>query len=387
MRIAHVIPGLDPATGGPPAVLFRMAAAQAALGHDVLVFGKRKPERHQVVVDFYNQVRGIDAVEIVELDEQPSKVADLLSTEMPRALKARAPFDVVHIHAVWEGSLVRVASWCRRSATPYVIRPAGMLDVWSLKRRRLKKRIALTLFHGRMIAGAGAIQALNAHERDTVDLLGYARRIEVIPNGVFLDEIERPVDASAFRDPHPSLGDSPYVLFLSRLHYKKGLDILAEAWTRVSPDFPDHKLVVAGPREDDSIDRLTRRLEQADLAHTLVVPGEVYGDAKTGAFKGARCFVLPSRQEGFSVAITEALALGTPVVVSRDCHFPEVTEVSAGIETSLDPADVAGALARMLSDDDLRRRAGEAGATLVRDRFTWPRIAEQTIRLYQRLSD
>ena len=385
MRIAHVIPGLDPATGGPPAVLFRMAAAQAALGHEVLIFGKRKPERHQVVVDFYNQVRGIDAVEIIELDEPASKVSDLLSTEMPRTLKARGPFDVVHMHAVWEGSLVRVASWCRREGVPYVIRPAGMLDVWSLQRRRLKKRLALALVHGRMLAGAGAIQALNAHERDTVAMLGYKTPIEVIPNGVFLDEIERPVEPGLFRASQPSLGERPYVLFLSRLHYKKGLDILAEAWTRVAPDFPDHSLVVAGPREDDSIDGLKRRVDDAGLAETLVIPGEVYGDAKTSAFKGARCFVLPSRQEGFSVAITEALALGTPVVVSRDCHFPEVTEVGAGIETSLDPADVAEALARTLADADLRRTAGEAGATLVRERFTWPRIAEQTIRLYERL--
>jgi glycosyltransferase involved in cell wall biosynthesis len=261
-----------------------------------------------------------------------------------------------------------------------------MLDVWSLKRSRWKKRIAMALVHGRMLRGAGAIHALNAHERNTIAALRLGPPIEVIPNGVFLEEIEIPSDIAAFRASVPGLGDRPYALFLSRLHFKKGLDILAEAWKLVGPEFPDHRLVVAGPREDDSIDDFRRRIAAAGVQGSVVEAGAVYAGMKVAAFRGCACFVLPSRQEGFSVAITEALALGAPVVVSRDCHFPEVSEVGAGIETSLDPTEFAAAMRRMLGDAGLRASAGGAGARLVRERFVWPQIAAQTIRLYERIA-
>jgi glycosyltransferase involved in cell wall biosynthesis len=260
-----------------------------------------------------------------------------------------------------------------------------MLDIWSLRQRRLKKRLALALGYRRMLGEAGAIHALNAHERDTIAALGFGSRIVVIPNGVFLEEIERAAEPPLFREAHPELGEAPYVLFLSRLHYKKGLDILGEAWARVGHAFPDHKLVVAGPRQDDTIEVLRRRLGEEGLSGSVVEVGEVYADMKTAAFRGAECFVLPSRQEGFSVAVTEALALGVPVVISTECHFPEVTEAGAGIETSLEPEDVADALSRMLGEPTLRVESGRAGARLIRERFTWPRIAEQTIALYASL--
>jgi glycosyltransferase involved in cell wall biosynthesis len=386
MRILHVISSLDPAGGGPPSVLWRLAAAQAALGHDVTAVGARAPDRDGVVEASRVGVVGGDRVSVLKADRPPGRVAAALGSRVVDAVRAAPTPDIVHMHGVWDVPLLRTARWCRARGVPYVVRPAGMLDVWTLRQRAAKKKIALALAYRRMLDRAGAIHALNAHERDTVADLGFASPIEVIPNGVFLEEIERPGDPADFRAEHPALGDRPYALFLSRLHFKKGLDILAEAWARVAPEFPEHRLVLVGPREDDSIDDFRARVERAGVAGSVVEAGAVYGALKPAAFRGAECFVLPSRQEGFSVAITEALALGVPAVVSRDCHFPEISEVGAGVETSLDPEDVAGALRRVLADEGFRRRASEAGRTLVRERFTWPRIARETLALYARLT-
>jgi len=389
LRIVHVIGSLDPAAGGPPSVLWRLSSAQAALGHNVTVIGPRDPARDAVIDESKKSVIGIDRIR-VERTVAPRGLRETLadravSEAVDRVAREIGGFDVAHLHGVWDVPLVRTAAWCRKRGVPYVIRPAGMLDIWSLERSRWKKKIAMALVHGRMLRSAGAIHALNAHERDTIGLLGLGAPIEVIPNGVFLEEIDVPSDVGAFRASVPGLGEHPYAMFLSRLHFKKGLDILADAWALVARKFPDHRLVVAGPKEDDAIEDFRRRIRAAGVESTVIEAGAVYGGMKSAAFRGCACFVLPSRQEGFSVAITEALALGVPAVVSRECHFPEVSEVGAGIETSLDPADVARGVGRVLGDDAFRAGASEAGAKLIRDRFLWPRIAEKTIALYERI--
>ena len=171
----------------------------------------------------------------------------------------------------------------------------------------------------------------------------------VIPNGVNLEEFEPPPDPAIFRRQLPALGDRPYILFLSRLHYKKGLDFLADAFRIVAATRADVQLVVAGP-DDGAQTEFERRIAGAGLSDRVHVPGPIYGPEKLSAVAGAACFVLPSRQEGFSVAILEALACGTPAVVSEECHFPEVAEVEAGEVVPLDAVAVAAALNRVLAD-------------------------------------
>ncbi len=385
MRVCHVIGSIDPANGGPSTVIGRIASAQAALDAAVHVIGSCAPDRVGITRDAIARVPGIERVDLTLLTTPASRLARLRASHYTAAFDALPRPDIVHLHGVWDAPLVRVSARCRSRNIPYLVRPAGMLDYWSLSQKAWKKNLALALVHRRMLRGAAAIHALNEHERDAIASLGLGTRIEIIPNGLFLQDIEIATAPGHFRAAHPALGAAPFVLFLSRLHFKKGLDILAEAWKQFAPRHPDARLVVAGPREDDSIDHFTKAIADAGLSGSVLVVGPVYGPDKAAAFRECACFVLPSRQEGFSLAITEALGYGAPAVVTRDCHFPEVTEVGAGIETALDPADVAGALSRMLSDSALRRSAAEAGQRLIRERFTWPAVARRTLEVYRTL--
>jgi glycosyltransferase involved in cell wall biosynthesis len=201
----------------------------------------------------------------------------------------------------------------------------------------------------------------------------------VIPNGVNLEDFSQlpPVIDRG-------LTANLYVLFLSRLHYKKGLDVLAEAFRIVVEGGSEAHLVVAGPDDGAKAD-FERRIEAAGLTNRVHLPGPIYGPQKLATLAEAACFVLPSRQEGFSVAILEALACGTPAIISTECHFPEVAEVGAGDVVPLDASAIAAALGRVLGDEDLRKRMSKAGRELVAARFTWPRIAEQSIETYSRL--
>ena len=295
--------------------------------------------------------------------------------------------DVVHFHGVWEASLVRISSRCRNRGIPYVVRPCGMLEAWSLQQQGGKKRIALATTHRAYLRGAGALHTLNAHEREAVDRLGLGVPACVIPNGVFLEEVTPTTAPGAFRASEPRLGERRFVLFLSRLHKKKGLDLLADAWVRVAARLPGYALVVAGPREDDSIDIFRERIEAAGLTGTVIETGPVFGHLKTAALRECDLFVLPSREEGFSLAITEALALGTPVVITEECHFPEVAAAGAGWVVPLDVEAIAAGLERALRDTTARTTLGAAGARLVREHFTWPAITARCVELYDRLRE
>jgi glycosyltransferase involved in cell wall biosynthesis len=204
----------------------------------------------------------------------------------------------------------------------------------------------------------------------------------VLPNGVFLEELAPLPAPGTFRATHPELGAAPFVLFLARLHSKKGLDVLADAFVELGRWRADVRLVVAGPDDGAQVGFL-RQVKGAGIAPRVHVVGPLYGRDKLSALVDAACFCLPSRQEGFSVAITEALACGIPVVISEACHFPEVADAQAGIVVPLEPATIARALETILADPALGGRMGQAGAALVRSRYTWDAIAAACLKAYQ----
>ncbi|MBB3216216.1 glycosyltransferase involved in cell wall biosynthesis [Ochrobactrum sp. RC6B] len=376
MNIVHVIGSYDPAKGGPQAVVVRLAAAQAALGHEVTIVSYSDDEVSRRAVAATAAIPGFDRVRTLLLP-MPDLRETLSGSAAAKAMEAllRAT-DFVHLHGVWETNLLRASMLCRRFSVPYCVCCCGMLDVWSMQQSAWKKKLAMRLGFRRMLDGAAFIHALNADEIELMRPLGLKAPPVIIPNGIFLNEVEGgEADVGG-------LPGRPYVLFLSRLHYKKGLDILADAFRRVAPLFPDADLVVAGP-DGGAEDEFRERIRQYGLQERVHMTGGLYGPAKIAALKRAACFCLPSRQEGFSVAITEALACGVPVAITDACHFPEVGEAGAGIVSPLDPMAVAVALERILEDPDRAARMGAAGAKLVRDNYTWPRIAAQTIAAYQ----
>ncbi|AHB01055.1 glycosyltransferase [Brucella ceti] len=356
MKIIHVIGSYDPAKGGPQAVVVRLAAAQASLGHRVTIVSysddavsRRAAEATAMIPDF-------DKVQTLLLP-MPDIYETFTGGRTANAVTALIRgADFVHLHGIWETNLLRASMLCRRFHIPYCVCCCGMLD------------------------GAAFIHALNRDEIELMRPLGLKAPSLVIPNGVFLNEVEvGDMDV-------PGLPARHFILFLSRLHYKKGLDILADAYCRIAPHFRDVDLVVAGPDggpDGGAEDAFRRKIAEYGLQHRVHMPGGLYGLAKIAALKRAACFCLPSRQEGFSVAITEALACGAPVVITDACHFPEVGEAGAGVVCTLNAEMVGDALAGVLEDLDKAAQMGASGARLVRENYTWPRIARQTIEAYQ----
>lgn len=381
MKVVHVTPSLDPAAGGLPVVPVRLAAAQAKLGHDVSVVAQQDAASQFPVPQLFAGVPGIERV-------QHGWVPPAKAFSIVRRAAVRSAFDwhvrnadIVHLHGIWAPVMSAAAGAARRRSVPYIVAPHGMLDPWSLTQKRLKKKLAMALGWRTILNRSAAIHCLNADEQKLLRPLGLTARTVIIPNGISLEELQ-PTEAH-FSVGRPGFDSSRYVLFLSRLHYKKGLDILADAFAMVAGRLPNVNLVVAGP-DGGARGEFEERIRATGLSSRVHLVGPLLGATKWAALRDSSCFCLPSRQEGFSIAILEALASRTPVVISEACHFPEVAEVHAGEITSLAPTDVAAALERVLNADaESRRRLGEAGRKMVENRFTWQRAAETSIAVYQ----
>ncbi|MGA3066851.1 MAG: glycosyltransferase [Tepidisphaeraceae bacterium] len=381
--MVHVIPSLDPATGGPPVVAARLAAAEAALGCQTSIVSYRFPDAQSNVE---TDLRTIPNISQVRLDYLPP----LTRQERFLALDARKRLepllgeaDAIHLHGVWDPIIYAAASVAGRLGKGYALTVHGMLDPWSMAQKGWKKKIALALGYRGMLDRAAFLHFLNSDEQALVKDLHLKSKSEVVPNGIFMEELDPLPAEGTFRASRPWLGDKPMVLFLSRLHYKKGLDYLADAFAVVAGKFPEAQLVVAGPDAGakESFESQIRQLKIEPRVHLI---GPIYGPEKLAALVDCDCFCLPSRQEGFSLAVTEALACRAPVVISTNCHFPEVREAGAGVVTELDAREIGEGINSILGNSELALRMGEAGRELVTSRFTWPKVGGRMIEAYRR---
>lgn len=380
-RIIHMIGGLDPAAGGPPIVAARLAAAQACLGHHVTLVAYERETTRDRARALLQETPHAELLKLCWIPE--SKKERILGTNAARAFAKLVDdgTDILHTHGMWEPMMPAAAAVARRRGVPYVVTPHGMLDPYTLSVKRTKKVIALATTHRSFLRRAAFVHMLNRDEATLAAPVLHGTPTRVISNGIFLEELDRTPPPGTFRTQHPQLEGRPYILFLSRLAHKKGLDYLADAYAIVHERTPGVDLVVAGP-DDGERATFEAAIKRHGVQRHVHIVGPQYGPDKLAALRDAAVFCLPSRQEGFSIAITEALAMGLPVVVSRACHYPEVSEVGAGIETDLDASEVARALLCVLADRSEAARMGEAGARLVRERFTWPMVARRSLECY-----
>lgn len=293
--------------------------------------------------------------------------------------------DVVHIHGLWNAPATMAAMAARHAGIPYVLTPHGMLDRWALNKSRLKKRIYGALFERRNIAGAAAVHFLNHEELDEAQAYGVALKPFVLPNGVFADRYEALPPATALHAAYPQLAGKVLALFLGRLHPKKGFGILLPALAEAVRQAPELHLLIAGPDEGGYKATLHKLIEQHGLQAHVTFFGMVQGQRKLEALAAAHCFVLPSHQEGDSVAVKEAMASGLPVIITPACHFPDVASEQAGLVIEPDVQALKTALLTLYHGEHLRQEMGKRARQLVNGRYTWRAIARRLASEYERV--
>ncbi len=292
-----------------------------------------------------------------------------------------AEVDGVHVHGLWEQSTLEACRAASAAGKPYVLSAHGMLESWALRHKRWKKLLYSTFIERANVRGAACRVALTAAEAGDYQRFGCAGPVAVIPNGVSLPET---------RDPEPFFADFPelrgqrLILFLGRLHPKKGVDLLVRAWTEVASHHRDAHLVIAGPDSEGTRALLEGLVAEHGLASQVTFTGMLRDERKWGALAAAEAFTLPSHSEGLSMSTLEAMGMGLPVVISRPCNLPEVEQHGAGwiIEPLCKP--LVKALRALLENPAGANQAmGRAGSRLVEQRYNWTAVARQTAEVYR----
>jgi glycosyltransferase involved in cell wall biosynthesis len=286
----------------------------------------------------------------------------------------------VHIHGIWEHSAAAAASHARSAKKPYIVSAHGMLERWALANKRAKKIIYAALIERANLQSAHCLHALTQAEAQDYRNFGLLNPIAVIPNGVAIPAQFSP---DIFLERFPELREKRLILFLGRLHVKKGLDILAQAWARVAQKSPDAHLVLAGPDAENTQASLEKQLAALGVAQRVTFTGMLSHDLKWSALAASEGFVLPSYSEGLSVSVLEAMGAGLPVIVTQQCNLPEVEEHGCGwlIQPQVD--ELVSALNELLRASSLEvADMGASGRQLVSRRYSWTVIGEQMSAVY-----
>jgi glycosyltransferase involved in cell wall biosynthesis len=294
--------------------------------------------------------------------------------------------EVVHLHGLWQAHTRRGARAARRFGVPYLVAAHGMAEPWAMRHKALKKRVYTALVEGRNLRRASCLHALSRPEIGHLRAIAPRTPVCLVPNGVDLAALADLPARSELESHHPELRGKLVLLFLSRLHVKKGLDLLAEAMAALAPRHPELHLLLAG-NDDGAKAPFLARMESAGLGHRVSCVGHVSGESARRVWGAADAFVLPSYSEGFSMAILEALACRLPALITTACHFPELAATGGGIVVEPTARDVTRGLADLIDATPAQRaELGRRGRRLVEERYTWDRQGERLAEVYRWLA-
>ncbi len=314
-RILHVINSLDPAEGGPPEGLRQLATNYRAIGSTV-------------------EVATCDSPEMPFLRDAPFPVHALgprvnpygVTRQLFPFLRSQARnYDLVVINGIWLFHAAAAAAACKLTKTPYVVFTHGALDLWFRRRYPLKhlKKMAYWPIQYSILKGAKNVLFTSRDERDASGASFWPNKWNgvVVPYGTNPPAGTPETQIASFLERVPEVRGKRFLLFLSRIHEKKGIDLLISAFAKVAPEHPELCLVVAGPDQVGLARLLKAQAERCGVGDRIFWPGMLSGDAKYGAFRAADAFVLPSHQENFGIVVAESLACGTPVLISNKVNI------------------------------------------------------------------
>lgn len=292
-----------------------------------------------------------------------------ISPSLPRALKS-SRYQILHLHGLWEFPSVATRNWPKNK--PLIISPHGMLAPWSLLNSFRKKKIALFLYEKENLQRADCFFALCESEYQSIRALGYRQPVAIIPNGVELPVLKKRLDNSN--------KSRRTILYLGRIHKVKNLLGLAQAWTSLPEKLKKGwELRIAGWGDNDYKNKLARFVNK-----NLTLDGPLYGKAKEMALRSASAFILPSFTEGSSMALLEAFSYKLPVLMSRECNFPEGFTFGAALETGTAPSEIAKALEVFLTMSDAQKdKMALNGRKLIENNFSLPIVASNVLATYK----
>lgn len=359
MRIVHYIAEVVSEHGGVVKAVLDLCGALSERGHDVTLL----TQNPQDVPSDWGQAPKTPRVRRTQFSRNP-----LGQTTFGDLAEVVDGTQVVHLHTPWELTNLPIARGLRRRRIPYIVSIHGMLDDWSMAQRGLKKRIFLAATGRKFLEGASRIHCTAEGERQQAQKWIPKANIAVLPLLVDLSEFDTLPGPGPALAAFPQLATAaPKILFLSRLHPKKGVEILLRAAAEVVRSGMDLELFIAGPGDEDYIARLKRLASELDLGAKTHFLGMVRGVEKTSLYQATELFILPTHQENFGLVLVEALACGTPVITTRGVDIWPELEQAGSLIVSPEPTTLATAIRERISNLAKLPELGANGRAFVRD--------------------
>jgi poly(glycerol-phosphate) alpha-glucosyltransferase len=294
-------------------------------------------------------------------------------------------FDLLHRHGLWMYPSLACVRWHRQTKRPYVISPRGMLDPWAVRHSHWKKSLVGVLHENGFLRGASCLHALCQAEANSIRQYGLRNLVCLIPNGIDLPEhspnVFPPWQAA-------SEAGCKVLLYLGRIHHKKNLLNLINAWAKIRKGggarVKEWILAIAGYDQASHENELKVQCAALGVESSVRFPGPQFNEDKAACYYHCAAFILPSFSEGMPMVVLEAWSYGKPVLMTPECNLPEGFAAGAAIHIETKPEGIAEGLRQLIEMSDADRQAmGQRGLQLVSERFTWAKIASEMRVVYE----
>ena len=361
MKILSFVSSLDMSSGGPSRSVPMLVKGLAELGVDITLMTIRSENMN------IHSLEGTSAkLKVLSPSFSRKEIAKYLADER---------FELIQIQSVWEMPYHKVILEARKQNIPYIVTPRGMLEPWSLSQKKWKKKLAWWLYQRNDVQKSACVFTTAKMEAEHVSNLGITTCKAVIPNGIETDAY--PCKTSVE-------GVKKQVLFLSRVHVKKGIELLFEAWKRLHSDYVDWQLLVIGNGEAEYIHSLENRVESLGLKDCIKILPPVFGEAKIKVYQESALFCLPSFSENFGMVIAEAMSCGTPVITTTNCPWEILNETNTGWCVDLSVENLERALREAMGmDANALYDMGQRASKFIFDNFDYRSVTRKTLRLYE----
>lgn len=369
MKIIHLVSSIDASTGGPARSITASIQGVKSLSQYKLKLncGHSDTPIYGILED------GHDVVDFFEFNS----FGYLKGLNFGKEDVSRT---ILHGHGIWEMPIHQLASQARKLKIPYIISPHGMLEPWALSQGSCKKKIALRLYQMKDLKQAFCLHATSNMEANALRDLGVKNPIAIIPNSVELPNIIKSLDLNAIK----SNKSHNKILFLSRIHPKKGIENLIEAWARIPGSLKNGwTLEIVGNGDPIYIQKLKNIISIKGLQHSVQILDPVYGDRKNDVYLSADFFVLPTYSENFGMVVAEAMSFGIPVITTKGAPWEELQTHNAGwwIDIGVDPLTKALSEA-MITPKEKLVEMGQNGRKIIEEKYSIEKVSKQMIELY-----
>ena len=384
MKILHVIPYMHPSAGGPPVVVEELVRQTSKLGHS------------SEIISTVAYCNGDQEGVLKRLNElTPTALLPEIGSVVPVSGSIRRQVgnsvqaaDVVHVHTLWSGLNTVARRACMRHGRPYVMMPHGMIDPYSLSVKSWRKLVYLNAIERRNLIGAKRIIYTSEEEvRLAEEQFSWLPEAAVMLLGGDAPLERADVLAKTFIDRFPRARGRRQLLFLGRLHEKKGIDRIIDVLPLLVRAHPEVLLTIAGGGTPAFEERLKETVRVRGLDESVMFTGRLAGAEKWGAYASAEMFLLPSRQENFAIAVAEAMHMGRPVIISDKVNiWTLVARANAGLvlhDEERIAAELGDSMADLLRDSGRSRMMGQLAQAYARDNLTWAGAAKRILACYQ----